>query len=205
MSDTHTSETTLPPCSDDAADVLTGTAVEVLEPASPAAAPANYSAFDLLWRTCQRITTPNNPFVPKAFWSRPEAALAAILMGRELGLGDMVALQRIYVIEGRPTLSAELILGLVRRAGHSVTFDERSAERCAITGKRKDNGDELHVEWTMHDAVQAKLANKDNWKNYPRAMLHARAVTELARALFSDCIGWAVYAPEDFDAHNGGD
>jgi hypothetical protein len=197
-------EQTTPPCTADAGEV------EVIDPGASlevraAAPPTSYDALDLLWRTCQRITGPGNPFVPRDLWSKPEAALAAILMGRELGLGDMVSLQRIYVIDGKPTLSAELILGLVRRAGHSVMFEERTAERCAIVGKRKDNGDELRIEWTIRDAVNANLAKKDNWKNYPRAMLHARAVTELARALFSDCIGWAVYAPEDFDARSDAD
>ena len=190
-------DTEHPACDDDDA------AVELHDPVVAQLEPEGYGDMNLLWRTCQRITVTGNQFVPRALWGKPESALAAILMGRELGLGDMVALQRIYLIDGKPTLAAELILGLVRRAGHSVTFEERTRERCVIVGKRKDNGDELRVEWTRDDATVAGLAKKDNWRNYPRAMLHARAVTELARSLFSDCIGWAVYAPEDFDAHDG--
>jgi hypothetical protein len=186
-------DTDAPPCEDDNAAAVEPVQLE----------PGNYTDMNLLWRTCQRITVSGNQFVPRALWDKPEAALAAILMGRELGLGDMVALQRIYLIEGKPTLAAELILGLVRRAGHSVTFETRTRERCVITGTRKDNGDTLTVEWTMDDATAAGLTKKDNWRNYPRAMLHARAVTELSRALFSDCVGWAVYTPEDFDVHDG--
>ena len=40
-------------------------------------------------------------FVPKAFRGKPEAVMAALLTGRELGLGPMTALQRIHVIEGK--------------------------------------------------------------------------------------------------------
>jgi hypothetical protein len=162
-------------------------------PAEPA-----YGSLDLTWRTCQRITQPGNEMVPKQYWSRPEAALSAILMGRELGLGDMVALQRIFVVDGKVVLAAELIRGLIRRAGHSLVYDTRTTEECTITGTRHDNGDTLTVTWTLEQARSAKLATKANWQTYPRAMLDARCTSEIARALFSDCVGWATHVPEDF-------
>lgn len=175
---------------------------EVVEPdPSHAVEPvsAERETLNVLWKKCTLITAQGNEIVPKHYWARPEAALSAILMGRELGLSDMVSLQRIYVVDGKVVLAAELIRGLIRRAGHSLTYTERNEARCTIHGKRKDTGDELDVTWTIDDAVKAKVAGKHNWVMYPRAMLDARATTEIARALFSDCVGWAVYAPEDFD------
>ena len=44
----------------------------------------------------------------------PEAAFAIIATGRELGLTAMQALRSIHVIEGKPTLSADLQLALVK-------------------------------------------------------------------------------------------
>ncbi len=145
-----------------------------------------------------RISKPANPLCPKAMWGKPEAVMTAIIMGKELGMSPMQSIQRVHVFDGRVVLAAETILGLVRRAGHSVTFDKRTAEECVVVGKRRD-GDSLTVTFSMADATKAGLTKKDVWTKYPRQMLSARAATELARALFSDCIGWAVYAPEDFD------
>jgi hypothetical protein len=72
-----------------------------------------------------------------------------------------------------------------------------------VYGKRSDTGEELEVSWTMEDAARAKLGGKDVWKQYPRAMLLARATSELARALFADVLGGMRYTPEELgdDAH----
>ena len=167
-------------------------APEVVEAVDP-----ERSALNVLWRKCQIITTVGNEIVPKHYWGRPEAALSAVLMGRELGLGDMLSLQRVYVVDGKVVLAAELIRGLIRKAGHSLTYTERTDARCTIHGTRADTGDVLDVTWTMEDAIRAGVAAKEHWVTHPRAMLDARATTEIARALFSDCVGWATLAPED--------
>lgn len=182
----------LPICAEDA---------ELAEPPAALTVPEDDAGMSVLWKTCQTLARPGNVVLPAHLRNKPEAVLMTVLLGREIGLKDMQALTRIYYFEGKPTLSAELILGLVRRAGHSITYPVRSAEACTALGKRRDSGDTLEVTWTIEDAERAGLAKKDNWKTYPRAMLHARATTELARALFSDAVGWAVYAPEDFDQH----
>jgi hypothetical protein len=47
--------------------------------------------------------------------------------------------------------------------------------------------------------AQAKsigIANKDNWKNYPRAMLRARCVSEGIRSVYPGCVV-GVYTPEE--------
>ena len=153
---------------------------------------------DSLGRLCAAIS--KTEFVPKPFRDKPEHCLAAILYGRALGLDGMVALREVHVIEGRPGLSGVAILGRIRSAGHSVTFDE-GAEQCIAHGVRADNGDEHTTVWTLEDAKRAGLGGKDNWQKYPRAMLRARATTELARALFPDVFsGASVYTPEELEA-----
>ena len=101
-------------------------------------------------------------------------------------------LKRLYLSE------RDLRLCAADFSEHVLHIFERTDERCTIHGTRADSGDELDVTWTLDDAIKAGVASKRNWQTYPRAMLDARATTEIARALFSDCIGWAVYAPEDF-------
>ncbi len=127
-------------------------------------------------------------FVPKGLRGRPPAVAAAILAGREIGIGPMVAMQHLNVIDGRPAMSAELKRARALAAGHEITYLEMTSQRCVIKGKRRGGSDWTTVTWTMEDARNAKLAGKDNWRNYPRRMLQARATGELCDLLFPDCV-----------------
>lgn len=137
--------------------------------------------------------------VPKAFRGKPADILVATLWGAEVGLGPIASMNFIDVIDGTPTMNAEGGSALIRRAGHSLTIVGTS-ERCEVKGKRRDSGDEMTVVWTIEDAKRAKLATKDNWSKYPRAMLRSRAVSEIARALFSDVFMGITYSPEEVES-----
>ncbi len=138
----------------------------------------------------------NTEFVPKSLRGNLPAIMACVATGRELGIGDMMALKEIYLIDGSPTYSAELMVMLIRRAGHSIegTFEEGSS---TVVGTRKDNGDTMTVKWTMAMAERAGLAKKQNWRQYPESMLWARAVAQLSRMLFADCFAGATHTPEE--------
>ncbi len=129
----------------------------------------------------------NTDFVPKGYRGNLPAIAACIYTGRELGLGDLEALRSINVIDGRPSLSAELMTKLVRARGHSIR-GKFAPSTVTVYGRRVDNGDEMEVEWTLEMAKTAGLADKQNWKRYPEAMLWARAVSQLCRMLFADCL-----------------
>jgi hypothetical protein len=160
--------------------------IEVARPLSPA---------EVNWKTAQKIA--NTPFVPTAFRGKPEAVFAAILYGDELGLGPMQSLNSIHVIEGKPSMSPELMRALVARAGHRLDVKLASNDKVVLWGKRADNNSEATVEWSMKDAQQAGLAGRGAWKTYPRAMLLARATSEICRQIFSDCIMGLSYTPEE--------
>lgn len=134
--------------------------------------------------------------VPKAFRGKPADVLVATLWGSELGLGPISSMQFIDVIEGSPTLNTEGRLALVRRAGHSVSLDVND-ERAVAKGKRRDTGDEHTVTFSIQDAQAAGLANKQVWKQYRKAMLGNRAMSQLCRTLFSDVTMGMSYAPEE--------
>jgi len=151
--------------------------------------------YETLWKLSQRIS--NTPFVPTALRGKNEAVLACVLYGAELGLGPMQSLNSIHVIEGRTAMSPELMRAMVARHGHRIDVIENSNDVCEVKGTRADTGSTATVRWTLDDAKMAGLAGKNNWKTYPRAMLLARATSELCRIVFPDVIAGLSYTPEE--------
>jgi hypothetical protein len=138
----------------------------------------------------------NTEFVPAGLRGNLPAILACVATGRALGLADMSALRSIHIIDGKASFSAELMSSLVRKAGHSIV-GESGPTAAKVTGKRKDNGDTMSVEFTLDMADRAGLLGKASWKKYPESMLYARAVSQLCRQLFPDCFAGATYTPEE--------
>ena len=139
----------------------------------------------------------NTDFVPKALRGKPEAVVAAILQGHELGIEPMASLAKIHIIEGRPSIAAELMRALVQRAGHEIWLEEASNTKVTLGGRRRGEENATRITWTADDAKRARLDTKQNWRSYPRAMLVARATGELCRLLFADVLAGISYASEE--------
>jgi hypothetical protein len=136
--------------------------------------------------------------LPRAV-ATPEAAFAIIATGRELGLTALQSLRSIHVIEGRPTLSADLILALVKARGDVCSYFRlvESTDRIATyETQRRGEPAPTRLSWTWEDAQRAGVVGKDNWKRYPAAMLRARAITALARAVYPD-LAMGLYDPDE--------
>ncbi len=169
-------------------------------PASVLPSPVEWEATMTMARTIAATQ-----FVPESYRGKPEAVVAAILTGREMGIGPMESLRQIHMIDGRPSFAADLMMSKMRSGGVTVIESEVTAERAMIHARRRDTGEEATVEWTIADAVAAGLAGKKNWKTYPADMLWARVVGRLARRLGSDLLGGLVYATEEMqDWDEGG-
>lgn len=132
---------------------------------------------------------------------KPETAMAIMIKGQEIGMPPMFALAEITVIQGKPAPSEQLIGTLVRRAGHKLRVVETTAEQCTVEGLRADDpSHKQRVTWTLEDAKKAGLLGKNSWKTYPRAMLRARAKSELARGMFEDALAGLAYTAEELGA-----
>lgn len=138
-------------------------------------------------------------FAPAGLRGKPEAVMAAMLQGHEIGIGPMMALAEISVINGRPCMSAKLMRALVQRAGHDLYFKHKSSTKVTMCGRRAEwpEGREVEVTWTMDDAKAAGLAGGQNYRKYPRAMLAARCTGEFCRDNFADVLGGIGYTPEE--------
>lgn len=138
-------------------------------------------------------------FAPAGLRGKPEAVMAAMLTGHEIGIGPMQALSEISVINGRPCMSAKLMRALVHRAGHDLWFEAKGNTKVTICARRADWPEDrvAKVTWTMDDAKAAGLAGGQNYRKYPRAMLAARATGEICRDNFADVLGGIGYTPEE--------
>lgn len=152
------------------------------------------------WGLAGRIC--NTEFVPKSLRGSTEKVMAALLTGRELGLGPMTTLAHVHVIEGRPALSAKAKQALAVAAGHDIDIVETNSERCTVVARRAGSERDVTVTWTMKDAQVAGLSTKDNWKKHPRRMLQARAISEAVDLVASDAtlgIPLTVEEAQDLD------
>lgn len=139
-------------------------------------------------------------FVPEAMRNRPELVTASILTGHELGLEPMAALRSIDIVHGTPTLRAHAMRGLVQAAGHEIWPDEDCTDTRAIVYGRRHGSDIVHKStWTMDRARKLDLANKDNYRKQPGAMLIARATAEVCRLTAADALLGMPYAAEEID------
>lgn len=155
------------------------------------------------WKTLQAIA--GTDFVPKALRNNPPAILGAILAGRELGMGPMEALRTIDMIDGKPSPSAEWMVGKVFGAGHVIVAKEQTDQTCTVEGIRFVDGREvarMAFTFTLDMAKRAGLLTKSNWKNYPEAMLYWRAVSQLCRQFFPDVLKGLKYLPEELGSED---
>lgn len=131
----------------------------------------------------------------------PEKLLVAILQGLECGLPPMMAVQRIAVINGRPTIWGDAVPALLLAKGFrlaetvSGTGDDRTAH-CAV---RRPDGDVTERTFSVADAKQAGLWGKAGpWKQYPDRMLAMRARGFAARDGAADVLS-GLYLREEIE------
>lgn len=137
----------------------------------------------------------STPFVPDGLRGSAPAVAAAILSGRELGLGPMTSLANIHVIKGKPALSAALMRALILAQGHQIETVFISDTRAVVRGKRRG---EAEWETAEFNADQAKRAGIQ-LGGYPQDKLYARATSRLARRKFADVIAGMPYSAEELE------
>jgi hypothetical protein len=127
----------------------------------------------------------------------PDEAMAIMLLCQAENLHPAIAMRDFHVIQGRPALKADAMLARFQQAGGSVKWEEYTDER--VTGTfSHPNGGSVTVTWTFEMAKRIGLTSKDNWKNYARAMLRARCVSEGVRTVYPGCVV-GVYTPEEVE------
>ena len=134
----------------------------------------------------------------------PEKVFVALQWGHELGLSPMVAVNNVAVINGKPTLSADIMSAVVKRSPEYggikwIEMSDTKAE-CEITRILPNGEKEVQRScFTMDDAVKAGLASRNVWKKYPRRMLKHRCLSYGLKDVFPDLLA-GLYDPEEMES-----
>lgn len=141
--------------------------------------------------------------LPKPLQQKPQDVLIVMMLGRELGLQAMQSLRSVHVIEGRPSVSSEMLVALCLRHPDVCEYFilvESTDKRAAYETKRR-GAQPVKLPYTIEQAQRAGLANKDNWRKNTEAMLRARAAGALARAVYPDLIAGIYVEGEVEELH----
>lgn len=158
-----------------------------------------------VWRFAELVS--KSGMAPKGM-DRPETITVAIMHGLEIGLTPLMALQRIAVVNGRPTIWGDAAMALVRASGRSEyvreTIKGDGDNMVAIcTVKRRDETEPHTTEFSVADAKKAGLWGKQGpWQQYPKRMLQMRARAFALRDTFADVLG-GLYLREEMEGVNG--
>lgn len=167
---------------------------------------------DEAYRLAQNLAV--SSLLPDALRGKPSDTLAIILYGQEIGLAPMQAIQSIYVVRGKPQLSADLWTALARKAGHKVRWGHCDSTSATVTIARGDDPDyPLTQTFTLEDAVTAGLCTiKDGrpyarsqngkptpWETYPARMLRNRSVSFAGKSQCPEvALGFAIEGDYDY-------
>ncbi|AAW62208.1 recombinase RecT [Gluconobacter oxydans] len=142
--------------------------------------------------------------VPKDYVGKPAAILIAVQMGSELGLAPMQSMQNIAVINGRPSVWGDALLGLVKASPVCddvvETLEGDGDKMTAICVAKRKGKSPVEARFSVQDAKDAALwAKQGPWKQYPKRMLQMRARGFALRDAFPDVLRGLITAEEAGD------
>lgn len=136
--------------------------------------------------------------LPDAYRKQPANLLWAMEMAQALDVTLAQAVTGISVINGKPSMSAEMMRALVLRAGHRFTVTTLTDKAATVTVARREWPDDAQqFTFTWEDALHAGLAGSGTYKKHPKAMLLARATSLACRAVFPDVVSGMGYTPDE--------
>lgn len=168
-------------------------------PPAMAFQPSSYAELAQFAQTAARSS-----MVPKDYAGKPENVMIAVQMGAELGLRPMQALQNISVINGRPSVWGDALLGLVRAnplcQDVIEKFEGEGDTLTAICIVKRAGSTPVEGRFSVADAKKAGLFSKPGpWVQYPKRMLQMRARGFGLRDAFPDVLRGLITAEEAQD------
>ena len=129
-----------------------------------------------------------------------EQVFTLMLIAQAENIHPMKALMAYDIIQGQPALKASEALARFMDCGGKIKWIKSDAESAKAEFTHPSSGT-FEYEYTVQDATDAGLINKDNWKKNLKAMLRARCTSAGIRMSYPRCLNNMYTADEvqDFD------
>ncbi len=148
-----------------------------------------FAKYELAKRISHTLSVSN--LVPDAYRGRPNDIFVAVNMGQELGMEPFQAIQSIAVIEGKPCLYGDGLIGVVRASPKCLWIQESISDdgkTATCVTQRDGDPSPITASYSMDDAIQAGINTKFNWKKHPKRMLQMRARAYCLRDAYPDLL-----------------
>jgi len=141
-------------------------------------------------------------------FKKPEQVVVLMLLCDAENIHYIQALRKYHIIKGRPALRADWMQAEFQRRGGRIKWMRSDCEACeAVFSHRRYHPEGLTIRFELQRFVdnrvaltwnekQSKWVLKDNWANYPDAMLRARVITAGIRAIDPGVV-CGMYPPEE--------
>jgi len=142
--------------------------------------------------------------VPKELIGKPANILLVLMFGAEIDLSPAQALQNVMIVNGRPSLWGDAVMGKVEASGLQEAWQDSYDAKVdggtmTFTTKRKGRVPVTRT-FSMEDAKKAGLAGKAGpWTQYPKRMLFHRARSWALRDTYPDVLKGIHYYEEERD------
>ena len=129
-----------------------------------------------------------------------EQVFTLMLIAQAENIHPMKALMAYDIIQGQPALKANEALARYMDCGGKIKWI-KSDDKSAKAEFTHPSSGTFEYEYTVKDATDAGLINKDNWKKNLKAMLRARCTSAGIRMSYPRCLNNMYTADEvqDFD------
>ena len=143
----------------------------------------------------QAMTLLKSGFLPSAL-NTPEKIMTVALKGKELRIPMMEACSSINVIQGKPSVSPQLMLALARRTGEVEDLQMTANDKGATVTIRRRGQSPYTSTFGIKEATELGLIGKDNYKKQAATMYQWRALAANLRVTFPDAIS-GLYLVEE--------
>lgn len=124
-----------------------------------------------------------------------EQIFTLMLVAQSEGIHPIKALMAYDVINGQPALKASEALARYMDAGGKIEWIKSDKESAKARFTHPSSGS-FEYEYTIEDATEAGLINRDNWKKNLKAMLRARCTNAGIRMSYPRCLNNMYTADE---------
>ena len=142
----------------------------------------------LAYQMSQRFAS--SDLVPQQYRNKPDNCLVAIEMANRMNMSPFYVMQKMDVIQGRPSWSASALIGMINASGkydHDLCFEETKDKNgkpyscTAWTTRKGVRVDGIEITMDMAQAEGWLNKNGSKWKTMPQVMLRYRAASFFSR------------------------